>query len=156
MKRPLVLIALLSLFLFAGCGSSNSASDTTQTQSGSGTTSSGADGFLSNQGAQIIYVQWTQSNGQFTGSWNSATLQGSTITYSNLPITGTYDSNSGSVNFVVNLGGQATPISGTVQSNTLALQMQQNGQTTNWTFHAASNLDYQTALSSFQQRYPGS
>jgi hypothetical protein len=150
-----MLIALLSLFLFAGCGSSNAVSGTTQTQSGSGTTS-GADGYLSNQGSQIIYVQWTQSNGQFTGSWNSATLQGSTITYSNLPITGTYDSNSGSVNFVVDLGGQETPINGVVQGDTLALQMQQNGQTTNWTFHAASNLDYQTALSSFQQRYPGS
>jgi hypothetical protein len=156
MKRPLLLIALLSLFLFAGCGSSNSASSTTQSQSAPGTTSSPVDGYLYNQDTQIIYVQWTESNGQFTGSWNSAILQSNTITYSNLPITGTHDSSSGSVNFIVSLNGKETPINGIVQDSTLSLQMQQNGQTTNWTFHAASNLDYQTALTSFQQKYPGS
>lgn len=152
MKRPLILIALLSLFLFAGCGSSSP----TQSQPAPGTTSGTTDGYLSNQDTQIIYVQWTESNGQLTGSWNSAILQSNKIIYSNLPITGTYDSSSGSINMIVNFNGKDTPISGIVQSTTLALQMQQNGQNTNWTFHAASNLDYQSALTSFQQKYPGS
>jgi hypothetical protein len=156
MKKPLVLIILLSLFLFAGCGSSNSVSNTSQTQSAPGTTSGPVDGYLYNQDTQVLYIQWTESSGQFTGSWNSATLQGKTITYSNLPITGTHDSSSGSVNFIVNFNGREIPISGSVQSSTLVLQMQQNGKNTNWTFHAASNLDYQTALTSFQQKYQGS
>lgn len=155
MKRPLVLIGLLALFLFAGCGSSNSASSTTQSQSASGTTSTTGEGYLYTQDTQIIFVQWTESNGQLTGSWNAAMLQSSKIAYSNLPITGTHDSSSGSVNLIINLNGKDTPISGTVQGSTLALQMQQNGQITNWTFHSASNLDYQTALTSFQQKYPG-
>ncbi|HEY4034255.1 MAG TPA: hypothetical protein VGL94_09865 [Ktedonobacteraceae bacterium] len=157
MKRPLLmLIALLALFPLASCGGSNPASDTTQTQPAPGTTSGTAQGYLYNQDTRIIYVQWTESNGQFTGSWNDAALQSSTITYSNLPITGTHDSSSGSVNFIVDLNGKETPISGTLQGTTLALQMQQNGQTTNWTFQAATNLSYQTALTSFQQKYPGS
>ncbi len=156
MRKPLVLIILLSLFLFAGCGSSNSVSNTPQSQPASGTTSGPVDGYLYNQDTQVLYIQWTESNGQFTGSWNSATLQGKTITYSNLPITGTHDSSSGSVNFIVNFNGREIPISGSVQNSTLVLQMQQNGKTTNWTFHAGSNLDYQTALTSFQQKYQGS
>jgi ABC-type glycerol-3-phosphate transport system substrate-binding protein len=155
MKRSLVLIALLSLLLFAGCGSSNSASSTTQSQPVSGTISTTSEGYLYSQDTQIIYIQWTESNGQFTGSWNAAMLQNSKITYANLPITGTHDSSSGSVNFIINLNGKDTPISGTLQNSTLALQMQQNGQNTNWTFHSASNLDYQTGLTSFQQKYPG-
>ena len=156
MKKSLLLIALFSLFLFAGCGSSNSASNTSQSQSASGTTSTPISGYLYNQDTQLLYVQWTESNGQLTGSWNSATLQGKTITYSNLPITGTHDSSSGSINLVLNLDGKDIPISGLVQGSTLVLQMQQNGQNTNWTFHTASNLDYQTALTSFQQKYQGS
>ncbi len=156
MKKSLLLIALLSLLLFAGCGSSNSASNTSQSQSSSGTTSTPADGYLYNQDTQILYVEWTESNGQLTGSWNSATLQGKAIAYSNAPITGTHDSNSGSINMILNLNGKEIPISGSVQGSTLVLQMQQNGQNTNWTFHAASNLDYQTALTSFQQKYQGS
>jgi len=149
-------MALLSLFLLAGCGSSNPALTTTDSQSAPGTTSTTVNGYLSSQDAQIIYVQWTESNGQFTGSWNAATLQNGAIVYNNLPITGTHDSSSGSVNLIVDLNGKETPMSGTVQGSTLALQMQQNGRNTNWTFHTASNLDYQSALTSFQQKYPGS
>ena len=156
MKKLFVLITLLSLFILAACGSTNSESNTTQSQSASGTTSSPVEGYLYDQDTQIVYVQWTESNGQLTGSWNAAALQGNKLIYNNLPITGTHDSNSGSVNLIINLGGKDTPMSGTVQGSTLVLQMQQNGRTTNWTFHAASNLDYQTALTSFQQKYQGS
>jgi len=156
MKKVCVLIALLSLFILTGCGSTNPASSTTSSQSAPGTTSNPAEGYLYSQDTQIIYVQWTESYGQLTGSWNAATLQSNKVIYNNLPITGTHDSSSGSVNFILNLDGKAIPLSGTVQGSTLVLQMQQNGHTTNWTFHVASNLDYQTVLSSFQQKYQGS
>ena len=103
-----------------------------------------------------MYVQWTESNGQFTGSWNTATLKSSRIFYENLPITGTHDSSTGSINFVVNFGGTATPVSGKLLNNKLQLQIQQNGHTTPLSFHGASNMEYQSALTTFQSKYPGS
>jgi len=156
MKRLLVLTALLPLFLFAGCGGGNPSSDTAQSPSASGSSSNSVEGYLNdNQDTQIIYVQWTESNGQFTGSWNTATLRNGKLFYDNPPITGTHDNSSGSINFIVNFGGTETAISGRLQNNKLQLQMQQNGQTTNWSFHTATNIDYQSALTAFQSRYPG-
>lgn len=156
MKRLLMLTALLPLFLFAGCGGNSSPSDTTQSPSVSGSSSNSAEGYLNdNQDTQIIYVQWTESNGQFTGSWNAATLRNGKLFYDNPPITGTYNGSTGSINFVVKFGGTETAISGKLQNNKLQLQMQQDGQTTNWSFHAATNIDYQSVLAAFQSRYPG-
>src|SRR5271157_5108301 len=114
MKRLFICTALLALLLLAGCGSSNAAPDTVQSPSGPGTASNTAGSYLNdNQGTEVLYVQWTQSNGQLTGSWNDATLQNGVIVYANLPITGTYDSDTGSINLVRhNNNGSETPLSG--------------------------------------------
>lgn len=154
MKIRLMLIALLALFLLAGCGGSNSA---TQSQSVPGMASNPAGGYLNdNQDTEVLYIQWTESNGQLTGSWNDATLQNNSIAYTNLPFTGTHDNSTGSINFVINFGGNSTPIHGTVQDSKLLLQMQKGGQPINWILHAASNIDYRSALTTFQSKHPGS
>jgi len=159
MKKRLMLAALLMLFLFAGCGGSNSPSDTPQAQmasGGGGYNPSG--GYLNdNPGSEVLYIQWTENNGQFTGSWNDAVLQTNTIVYTNLPITGTHDSGAGTINFIRrNPDGSETPISGTFQDNKMVLQTQLNGQPINWTLHTAAYLEYQQALSTLQAKHPGS
>jgi ABC-type glycerol-3-phosphate transport system substrate-binding protein len=157
MKIRLMLTALLALFLLAGCGGSNSALNGTQSQSAPGMASNPAGGYLNdNQDTEVLYIQWTESNGQLTGSWNDAILQNNSIAYTNLPFTGTHDNSTRSINFVINLGGAATSIHGTVQDSKLLLQMQKGGQSTSWTLHAASNIDYRSALTTFQSKYPGS
>jgi len=159
MKKRLMLTALLVLFLFAGCGGSNSPSDTPQPQTPSGGGGSNPSYLNDNQeqDTEVLYIQWTKSNGQLTGSWNDAILQTNTIGYTNLPITGTYDSGTGAINFIRrNTDGSETPISGTIQNNKLVLQTQQNGQPINRTLHVAVYLDYQQALSAFRAKHPGS
>ena len=159
MKRLFICTALLALLLLAGCGSSNAAPDTAQSPSGPGTASNTAAGsYLNdNQGTEVLYVQWTQSNGQLTGSWNDATLQNGVIVYANLPITGTYDSDTGSINLVRhNNNGSETPLSGLLQGSQLTLGMQQGNQFPSWTLHAAHMLDYPSALTTFQSQHPGS
>ena len=158
MKRLFICTALLALFLMAGCGSSNAAPDTAQSPSGPGTASNTAGSYLNdNQGTEVLYVQWTQSNGQLTGSWNDATLQNGVIVYANLPITGTYDSDTGSINLVRhNNNGSETPLSGLLQGSQLTLGMQQGNQFPSWTLHAAHMLDYRSALTTFQSQHPGS
>jgi len=158
MKKRLMLTALLVLFLFAGCGGSNSPSDTPQSQPASGGASNPS--YLNDnqeQNTEVLYIQWTESNGQFTGSWNDAVLQTNTIAYTNLPITGTHDSSTGAINFIRrNTDGSDTPISGTIQNNKLVLQTQQNGQPVNWTLHVAVYLEYQQALNNLRAKHPGS
>ena len=128
MKIRLMLTALLALFLLAGCGGGNSALDATQSQSALRNGINPAGGYLNdNQDTEVLYIQWTESNGQLTGSWNDATLQNNSIVYTNLPFTGTHDNSTGSINLVINLGGTATPIHGTVQASKLLLQMQKSG-----------------------------
>jgi hypothetical protein len=158
MKRLLILTALLALCLLAGCGSSNSASDMTQSSSGSGAASNTVGSYLNdNQGTEVLYLQWTQSNGQLTGSWNDATLRDGVIVYTDLPITGTYDSNTGSISLVrYNSDGSKTPLSGVVQGSELTLETQQGSAFPSWTLHAAHMLDYRSALTTFQSQHPGS
>src|SRR5258708_20865641 len=122
MKRLLVLTALLPLFLFAGCGGGNPSSDTAQSPSASGSSSNSAEGYLNdNQDTQIIYVQWTESNGQFTGGWNTATLRNCKLFYDNPPLTGTHDGSPGSINFIFKFVGPDTAIIGKLQNNKLHL-----------------------------------
>jgi hypothetical protein len=157
MKIRLMLTVLFALFLLTGCGGSNSGLDATQSQSGPGMASNPAGGYLNdNQDTEILYIQWTESNGQLTGSWNDATLQNNSIAYTNLPLTGTHDNNTGSINFIADSGGNAISIYGTVQNSKLLLQMQKGGQSISWTLHAASNIDYRSALTTFQSKHPGS
>ncbi len=158
MKRLFICTALLALLLLAGCGSSNAAPDMAQSPSGPGTASNTAGSYLNdNQGTEVLYVQWTQSNGQLTGSWNDATLQNGVIAYTNLSITGTYDSDTGSINLVrYNNNGSETPLSGLLQGSKLTLGMQQGNQFPSWTLHAAHMLDYRSALTTFQSQHPGS
>jgi hypothetical protein len=157
MKLWLMLTAFFALFLLVGCGSSNAGLDATQSQPGPGMASNPAGGYLNdNQDTEVLYLQWTESNGQLTGSWNDATLQNNSIVYTNLPFTGTNDNSTGSINFVINFGGNATPINGTVQGSKMILQMQKGGQPITWTLHAASYIDYRSALTTFQSKHPGS
>ncbi len=156
MKRLLMLTALLMLFLLAACGSGNATSDT-QSQSSTTSSSQPDGGYLNNnQGTEVLYIQWTESNGQFTGSWNVAQPQNNKITYSNLPISGTHDAATGSINFVLNQNGTQVAINGMIQNGQLLLQQRQNGQIITWTLHPASNVEYQSALAAFQSKYPGS
>jgi hypothetical protein len=158
MKKLLLCTALLALFLLAGCGSSNTTSDTVQSPSGPGAASNTAGSYLNdNQGTEVLYIQWTQSNGQLTGSWNDAVLKnGGGIAYANLPITGTYDSDTGSISLVrYNNNGSETPLSGLVQGSQLTLGTQQGTQFPSWTLHAAHMLDYRSALTAFQSQHPG-
>src|SRR5579872_244933 len=157
MKKRLMLTALLVLFLFSGCGGSNSPSDTSQSQPASGGGTSSPSYLNDNADTEVLYIQWTESNGQLTGSWNDAILQTSTIVYTSLPITGTYNSSTGTVNFVRrNTDGSDTPISGTLQDNKLILLMQQNGQPVSWTLHTVIYVDYQSQLNKFRANHPGS
>jgi hypothetical protein len=157
MKRLLIYTLLLALFL-AGCGSSNTPSDTAQSPSGPGTASNTADSYLNdNQGTEVLYIQWTQSNGQLTGSWNDAIVKNGVVVYANLPITGTYDSDTGSINLVrYNNNGSETPLSGLLQGSKLTLGTQQGTQFPSWTLHVAHILDYRSALTTFQSQHPGS
>ncbi|HEX3643850.1 MAG TPA: hypothetical protein VHV10_21375 [Ktedonobacteraceae bacterium] len=157
MKKRLMLTALLVLFLFSGCGGSNSPSDTSQPQTASGGGSPSPSYLNDNADTEVLYIQWTESNGQFTGSWNDAILQTGTIVYTSLPITGTYNSSTGTVNFVRrNTDGSDTPISGTLQDNKLVLLMQQNGLPVSWTLHTVIYVDYQSQLNKFKANHPGS
>jgi hypothetical protein len=158
MKKQLMLTALLVLFLFSGCGGSNSPSDTSQPpQNASGGGTSSPSYLNDNADTEVLYIQWTESNGQLTGSWNDAILQTGTIVYTSLPITGTYNSSTGTVNFVRrNTDGSDTPISGTLQDNKLVLLMQQNGQPVSWSLHTAIYVDYQSQLNKFRANHPGS
>ena len=157
MKKRLMLTALLVLFLFSGCGGSNSSSDTSQSQTASGGGASSPSYLNDNADTEVLYIQWTESNGQLTGSWNDAILQTNTIVYTSLPITGTHNSSTGTVNFVRrNTDGSDTPISGTLQDNKLVLLVQQNGQPVSWTLHTVIYVDYQSQLNKFRANHPSS
>lgn len=114
---------------------------------------SAPDGYLSTTSADILFIQWTNNNGQLSGQ-----LQGVYVSANNplqvqkihASFTGTLSGSQISLNFG-NFLGIPDIITGTFDGSTLKLSLpDSNGQIESVVFQGASISDYNNAVASFE------
>jgi hypothetical protein len=154
-KKLTAFALLLSLLaLLAACGSATQATIPAKPTIAPTPTPLPIDGYLSQDSTGVYWVQWTELNGQLTGNYNAYTLDDSTNQYASItfPITGTHSGRQ--ININIEAGLIKLPASGTIDSKTLTLAVQSNGQIKTRSFTGTTMSAYQQALSAFSKKHP--
>ncbi|HLZ59058.1 MAG TPA: hypothetical protein VKR06_19110 [Ktedonosporobacter sp.] len=112
------------------------------------------DGYMNADNQGVRYLKWTESNGQLSGQWSSATIDSfsTKINYLNGALTGIH--NGTSISLTLKLTVLEVAATGTLDNGTLTLQMPGvNGKTQQTVFQGVSQAEYDKALADFKAKY---
>jgi predicted nucleic acid-binding Zn-ribbon protein len=103
------------------------------------------DSWTYTSSTEAVHLQWAQSNGELTGSWQSAQLKDERVTTDSRAITGSIDDTSIAL-AIDNLFGDTT-LTGHISRQELVLQFpSDNGRLEEFTFTPGGGADYNLAV----------